>query len=622
MMANESSRTGSRVTLPATLIGTLSKPGKADYFHFEAKAGQEIAIQVFTGEIGSKLDPFLELTDAQGKVLVDSANGLLGYVAQDSGYLAISIRDKEFRGGGDYSYRLSIGSFPLITGASPLSLQRGTSGLVRIHGVNLGNQRSLPVTIPADAKPGSRIPIALPGLPEAVVGEAAVRAGEFPEVRVAQKEAHIQVPGTATGTLAEPQQVHAIYFKAKKGQRLLLEVEARRLGSPLDSVIEIVDSQNQLVMRATLRSTARIFSTFRDSDSVNPGIRLESWHELGMDDYLFVDGELMRVKELPKGPDDDCQFYEVAGRRQGFLETTPTQHYNGSPMYKVEIHPAGSSFPANGLPLIQLPYRNDDGGASYGKDSLLTFDPPQDGTYRVRLKDVRGAGGELFSYRLTVRPPHPDFAVAFNSANPVVWKGGSVPINVTATRIDGFNGPIHFALENLPEGLEAPPSSIDREQLTMTFPLFAKLSAKLPETPALKPLKLVARATIDGREVVREFVGGPPKLADAGDIVATTSVSEVYLKPGQETRLVVKVERRNGYAGRIPIEVRGLPHGVRVENIGLNGILITPGTSEREIVLFAESWVPELEHPLIVLARNESKGTDYGAKPVILKVRK
>ena len=47
------------------------------------------------------------------------------------------------------------------------------------------------------------------------------------------------------------------------------------------------------------------------------GIRLETWNELAMDDYLYVGGELMRIRDLPKNPDDDCQFYAVAGQRVG-----------------------------------------------------------------------------------------------------------------------------------------------------------------------------------------------------------------------------------------------------------------------------------------------------------------
>ena len=48
-------------------------------------------------------------------------------------------------------------------------------------------------------------------------------------------------------------------------------------------------------------------------------------------------------------------------------------------IYKVELHPPGKTFPPNGLPVFALDYRNDDGGGSFGKDSMLEFDPPADG---------------------------------------------------------------------------------------------------------------------------------------------------------------------------------------------------------------------------------------------------
>jgi hypothetical protein len=83
----------------------------------------------------------------------------------------------------------------------------------------------------------------------------------------------------------------------------------------------------------------------------------------------------------------------------------------------------------------------------------------------------------------------------------------------------------------------------------------------------------------------------------------------------------VKIERRNGFAGRVPLDVRGLPHGVRVLNIGLNGILINPNQTEREIVLYADSWVKPTDHPIVVLSRVEKKGTEHAAASVLLKVR-
>ena len=84
------------------------------------------------------------------------------------------------------------------------------------------------------------------------------------------------------------------------------------------------------------------------------------------------------------------------------LETTPEQHPMLQPMYKIEIHPPGTKFPAGGVATTTLTYENDDGGPSYSKDSL-TFTSPADGDYLVRVADVRGLGGDDFGYHLVLR---------------------------------------------------------------------------------------------------------------------------------------------------------------------------------------------------------------------------
>ena len=200
----------------------------------------------------------------------------------------------------------------------------------------------------------------------------------------------------------------------RRAQRLLIEVHARRVGSPLDSTIEVLDAAGKPVGRSTLRCTARTCVVFRDHDSAAAGIRIETWNDLAMDDYVYVGNELLRIQQLPLNPDADCNFYAVGGQRLGFLDTTPGHHPIGAPIYKVEIHPPGTTFPPNGLPVFHLNYRNDDGGPGYGKDSRIFFDPPADGEYAVRVGDAREPGGPEFGYRLTVRPPRPDFTVSFN----------------------------------------------------------------------------------------------------------------------------------------------------------------------------------------------------------------
>src|SRR5262249_22994492 len=150
-----------------------------------------------------------------------------------------------------------------------------------------------------------------------------------------------------------------------------------------------------------------------------------------------------------------------------------------------------------------------------------------------------------------------------------------------------------------------------------TFALWAEPKAAAPVKHA--PLKLVARATIAGKEVVREVTTGLPRVVEPGDLVTTTEQAEVAVQPGKQVRLLVKIKRRGGFAGRVPIDVRGLPHGVRVLDIGLNGILITEKESSRVVVIYAEPWVKPMTHPFVVLSRSERKGTEHAARSVLLK---
>jgi WD40 repeat protein len=608
---NDAPTSGQKIALPASIAGSLNKAGDVDFFRFEARAGQEIGVQALAGDL-AKLDAVLQLTDGSGQVLAESSSGLLGYRFDKAGTYALGIRDRDYRGGG-LTYRLHVGDIPIVTAVFPLGLQRGTEAEVRFEGVHLGATRTLKVKAPADAAPGTRLPLHV-----AALGNPGVLVGEFPEV--SDPASVLVVPGTANGVIAQPGQTQPWRFPARKGQRLIVEVNARRIGTPLDSSIEILDAQGKPVPRAVLRCLAKTYTTFRDHDSASPGIRLETWNELAVNDSVWVGNELLRIRVLPKNPDDDCQFFAVNGQRVGYLDTTPTHHPMNTPVYKVAIHPPGTTFPPNGLPVIPVYYRNDDGGAGYGKDSRLFFDPPADGNYQVRVADARGQGGTAYGYRLTVRPPRPSFQVRFNPTAPAVWKGGAVPITVTAERGDGFEGAIDVKLENLPPGFSAPPTSIPAGEMSTAFALYAEAGPTVPA--GQPPLKLVARATIDNQTVVREVTGGVPTTADPGDIVASVEQSEIVVQPGKEGRLTVKIERKNGFTGRVPVEVRGLPHGVRVLDIGLNGILITERDTSRTMAIYCEPWVQPTEHPFVVLAIREGKRTEHAAKSVLLKVTK
>jgi len=616
---NDSPRGGQSLTTPASVSGTIDRPGAVDYFTFNASNGDDLGVQVLTTPLGSKLEAVLTLTDAEGKVVAEGT-GLLGHRCRGGRY-SLGIRDREYRGDPTMTYRVHIGPVPVVTSVWPMGGQRGKMANIGYIGVNLGSLTNESVKVPADAVVGSRLPLPVK-LPsgELALGAPSIVVGEYPDVMAQLDQVgELKIDSTGNGRLASPGATETWKFTAKKGERLIVEVHGRRIGSPLDSVIEILDAKGTPVPQAVLRSTARTYTTFRDHDSFGGGIRIEAWTELAMNDYLYCGTELLRIQALPRNPDDDCRFVMRGGRRAGFYGTTPSQHPLGEPMYKVSIHPPGTTFPPNGFPVVNLNYVNDDGGQGMDKDSRISFVPPSDGEYQLRIRDARGQGGADYSYRLTVRKPRPDFSVSFNPQSPNVWKGGAVPVTVTVERKDEFEGEIALQWDNLPKGFGAPASNIPASDENTVVAFFTEKDAVSPTQKT--PLKLKATAMIDGKPRTVEAVGQLPKLADAGEISTTTEQSEITVKPGGEVKLTVKIERNDPkFNGRVPLEVQGLPHGVRVLDIGLNGILVLPGQKSRTVTIYCEPWVKEMEHPIVVLAKREGKNTDHAARPVLLKI--
>ncbi len=614
--STESAHTAMPVTLPVTLVGTIDRAGDVDYFRFHAKAGEQVGAQIVASELGSKLDTALTFTDDTGKVLAEGSTSL-GFLVQQTGTYGLQVHDREFRGGPEFHYRLHVGPVPVITGVFPLAVQRGHTTIVHVAGVNLGSSNvTSKVVVPRDAQPGSQVPVPLN---VKAVGAAMVVVSEFPSVVIDPTEgADLRVPGCGDGILTRTHKAQIARFHARKGERLLVEVLAQRAGSPVDPVVDILDAAGKPVPLAVLRCVAKTSVTFRDHDSRGAGIRLDAWNELAIDDYLYVNGEVVRMLALPRGPDDDAQFYQAGGQRLAFLGTSPTHHAFGESMFKVEVHPPGTKFPPNGMPVFQLHYRNDDGGPRYGKDSALFFDPPADGSYQVRVTDARGASGPAHAFRVTVRPPRPDFLASARVVGPQLLQRGSVPVDVKVQRVDGFEDQVNVTLKNLPVGFSASSTVIEAGQQGATLAIIGTPGAHLP---AKWKATLIATAKAGGKEVRHEVPLALPAKIAAGDIVTTLRQSAITIQPGKESRFMVDIQRQGKFAGRVPLEVRNLPHGVRVLHVGLNGILITERETSREVVLFAEPWVKPMSRPIVITARREGVGGEFGAKPLMLEVK-
>jgi len=105
------------------------------------------------------------------------------------------------------------------------------------------------------------------------------------------------------------------------------------------------------------------------------------------------------------------------------------------------------------------------------------------------------------------------------------------------------------------------------------------------------------------------------------DVVVTTEVSEVSLEPGKEVTVTLHVDRHNGFKGRVPCFVQNLPPGVRVVNVGLNGVLVTEAQASRTFTLRAEEWARPVQQPIYVVGMVESNAsTLHPSAPIRLNV--
>ncbi|MCL4694838.1 MAG: pre-peptidase C-terminal domain-containing protein, partial [Candidatus Hydrogenedentes bacterium] len=621
---NDGEAEAQAIEWPNVLIGQIAQPGDVDRYRINVTAGQEIVCAL----TDTALNAGMRLLDSEGKELTTarafgaSSNDTLGYRADADGAIVIEISDVDLRGG--LGYRLHVGAYPMVTGMWPLGLRAGDPQSVQVAGFNLAGdtievdppdavRQDATTRVPLTAVEGS--PVSAPVLAVAAYEES---LESEPNDRV-ENANPLAFPMTVNGRVdGEGQDADVYRFSAQKGQMIVLETAAATLGSPLDSVIEVLDASGNLIEQGVVRCVAETFLTLSPRDSRSAGLRLDVWRDLRLNDYVMLGGEILRVSKIPDYADEDVVFSAYPnGQRIPYFGTTPEHHAVYTKIYKVEVHPPGTSFAPNGMPVFPLYWRNDDGFTANGDtkgDSRLDFMAPEDGDYFVRVTDAAGNEGEQFAYRLTARPLEPDFDVSTGPYRVNVAQGSRVPIDVRVVRKDGFDGEVKVEFHDLPEGITIEPAIIKPGDDLIRLSLLAGPNAQ--STPTDAQFRLTAESTVNGEPILRESaIGAITVSAMQPDLKVNTDRQQVALVPGNVTTLSVKLDRHNGFNSRVPIDVLNLPFGVYVMNTGLNGILVREGELERTVEIYAEPWVRDIDRTIYVQAQIE---TQSPLKPVFL----
>ena len=462
---------------------------------------------------------------------------------------------------------------------------------------------------------------------------------------VASSATAITLPARVSGRIHNPKtdSDEDLYrFTALRGKKISLWTSSTKDESPIDSRIEILHPDGRPVPWVKLRAIRDSYFTFRGKDSsTSDDFRVHNWQEMNLNDYLYANGEVVKLMFHPRGPDSGFKVFPGFGSRHTWFGTTALAHPLHEPCYIVEVCPPGAELQPNGLPEFLLNYENDDDSArKLGKDSRLLFDPPVDGDWLVRVTDVRGFQGEKFKYELNVTEADPAFRVSL-SHPAELSHGGGREFTVTAERIDGFDGEIVVEIGDVPESLSITSKVvIEAGQLRGfgTMHLVEKSAGNAPSIEEFKGMTVKARGMIGGQSVVEPVNGfGEIKVLEKSKakirIVAADdsreiaeimndadSAVELTARPGELLEAKV-VAQRLDHKGRIGFgnedSGRNLPHGVYVADIGLNGLMITKDKDQQRFFIQVEDWVQPCERLFHV--RTGDAG-NQASVPVLLKI--
>jgi hypothetical protein len=245
------------VQLPAVVNGQVL-PGQVDRYRFAAKKGQQLVLAVSAQQLVRYIadavpgwfQALITLRDEEGKELASSdsfrfhPDPVLHYEVLRDGKYLVEIHDSVFRGREDFIYRMALGELPFVTGIFPLGGKAGEAARVEVQGWNLPF-----ASLKADATPQSagidrldkdcrfwplnRVPFAWDSLPECVEQEP----NDSP-----QQAQRVTLPIIVNGRIDRPGDRDVFRFEGQAGQEIVAEVYARRLDSPLDSVLKLTDS--------------------------------------------------------------------------------------------------------------------------------------------------------------------------------------------------------------------------------------------------------------------------------------------------------------------------------------------------------------------------------------------
>jgi hypothetical protein len=477
--ANEMVETGGNTAadkaLDAPLGTTINGRVDANTFEFlrlNLKKDQRVLVEVAARRIDSRLDGTLVLLDPRGHELKRVKEGagadpVLDFTAPADGAYLLKLYDEVYGGGSDYFYRLAASSAPHVDFIFPPSGPAGSTQQYTLYGRNLpGSKLAEGQTI--NGVPLEKLPVNITLPADETARSHLVLSTASPLARAWQDGIEYRL-----STPSGPANPVSVYFA--KAPAIVMEQEPNNEARLAQKIAVPCEFAGQ-------------FYPQRDFDWI------EFDAKKGQTFWIEVISN-----QLGLASDPALALYRVTKNDKGQEQQSEVAQADDSQERSNRRNPNADEFDAS------------------SDDPTYKFTVPDDGTYRLLVRDQFGDGRKdpSYVYRLVIRTPQPDFRLlAYPNSPPAsqqqqqqtplaaasVRKGGAAAFSLAVQRRDEFDGEIAVSVEGLPPSVTCS-GAVLGGGVNDGFLVFVAAD----DAPAWAgPIKIVGKAKIGDREVVRE----------------------------------------------------------------------------------------------------------------------
>lgn len=613
------------VTLPVTINGRIFPREDIDIWTFKAEAGEIITCEVCAARIGSPLDSRLEVRGPSGRHIAEDDDSLgrdsrLRFTVPRDGTYRVSVCDVNFGGLQHYVYRLTITDGPYLQSVFPLGGRRGSTTNLDVSGAYMPTE---PVAARLPSDQGSHT-LFHANVSQQKSNSYVLEMDDLPEyveeepLPAKSGNRKVALPAVLNGRISRPGDVDLWTFDVKEGQEYIFDLRAGRLGSPLDSVLTLLDSESNHL------ATADDIEKGQTDSKLLWQVPADGTYSVQVEDRLPSRGGdrfAYRLKVSPPETRPDFQLLLPASSlilergRDVKLKVTAERHggfhgpieltFDGLPDHVVvteNMIPEGKNeteinLRAGDAAQIQAAFVKLNGKATIGEAEIV-----RRGIQKANLGEP-----DIDRIFLGIAMPTPFRFTAQFETN---YAGrGSVHLREYTLERGGFEGPLEISMADRQvrhaQGIAGPKIVVPPGATRFIYPLSLSTFLEIGRTTRTNIMAVGVVEDADGSrhkvcyttpEVIEQIV----TLTEAGRLDVTAQRSSVRAEAGRIAPVTIDVSRAEGLDGPVRVGLKVPPH---IRGVNADSTTLLPG--ETTVVLsvqFAATEHGPFNMPLTIRA--------------------